>query len=179
VHKSEPTFAGQSYSSSAAPTSGSDLFKFTVSADANAPVELYQLGFTTSTTTMTAAGWKLYDTANSSNALNATAQQADGNGLVKITPDNVISIPAGSSKTFVLKAGTISGWGSGASISVKFATPTSTHAAGTTASSQAGSYTYTWSDRSATSHGTGTSDWYNGELLKDLVNGVYSYTANF
>ncbi|MDE1966354.1 MAG: hypothetical protein KGI41_03905, partial [Patescibacteria group bacterium] len=175
LHKTVPAFLGQSYSTSATPTSGSDMYDFTISADTAGPVEIDGLAFNTATSTMSASGFQLFDQANPSVALNATGVNADNNGNVKIVPDQVISIPAGSSKTFSLKAATISGWASGASIVVKFATPSSTWYAGTTASGVAGNG-YVWSDRSATSHSTSTSDWFNGYLLRDLVSGVYSYT---
>lgn len=178
VRKSVPTFAGLSLNSTTAPTSGSDLFRFTITADAAGPVDVYKLSFNVSTTSsgITASNWSLYDVADTSTALN-TAANPNSSGVLAITPTQVITVGAGQTKTFVLRASTISGWASGKSISTRFADVDSSAVANAAASSVSGSYV--WSDRSAANHGTGTSDWTNGYLLKNLVDGVYNYSANF
>lgn len=176
VRKSVPTFAGQSYSSNAAPTSGSDLFRFTVTADAAGDIEINKLSFAVSTSSLAINNWSLYDTADTSTALN-TATSTNG-GVLAITPTQVIKVGAGQTKTFVLRATTIGAWVTGASVSVRFASVDSSATANGTAASVA-TNNYVWSDKSASNHSTSSSDWTNGYLLKNLTDGSYSYTANF
>lgn len=172
VRKSVPTFAAQTVSQSSSPTSGTDLFRFTVTADASGDVEIYKLSFTVSTTTVVINNFALYDTADTSTALNtATSTNA---GTLGITPTQVIKVGAGQTKTFVIRASSIASWGTGASVSVRFANVDASPIANGTALAAA-SNSYVWSDRSATNHSTTSSDWTNGYLLKNLTDGSYSY----
>lgn len=172
VRKSVPTFAAQTVSQSSSPTSGTDLFRFTITADAGGDIEVYKLSFTVSTTTVSINNFALYDVADTSTALNTAT--STNNGTLGITPTQVIKVGAGQTKTFVIRASSISGWGTGASVSVRFANVDASAIANGTALAAA-SNSYVWSDRSAVNHSTTSSDWTNGYLLKNLTDGSYSY----
>ncbi|HEX8946791.1 MAG TPA: peptidoglycan-binding protein [Candidatus Paceibacterota bacterium] len=180
VRKSIPTFAGQSYTSTALPTTGTDIYKFSVTADAAGAVELDKVSFNVATSTggYSYKNYTLYDvTSGAPVALNATAvTNVNGSGIVSITPDAVIQIGAGSTKTFTLRSGSITGSaGTHNSISVQLAAADSSAVTNAAASSLT-SNSYIWSDRSASNHSTTSSDWTNGYLLKNLVDGVYSFS---
>ncbi len=171
LRKSVPTFAGQSNSTTAAPNNSTVLYQFTVSADPAGAVDFDKFSFNIGVSGMSASGFQLFDAANPSIALNATG--VNGNGLVSITPDNIVQIPAGGSKTFYLKA-TIGGWTTGSSLSVNLAPADTTLIANTAAGSISGNYV--WSDRSANNDSTSATQWTNGYLLRDLTDGTYSFT---
>ncbi len=177
VRKTLPTFAGQSYTTTSMPNSGTDLFKFNVSADAAGAAELYKVSFNVSTSTGGEAltDFTLYDVTSGTPVSIGTATNANSSNIVTITPTNVISVGAGSTKTFTLRAGTYTGvWGTHNSITVSANSADGSVAANAAAASVSGNYV--WSDRSAASHDTTTSDWTNGYLLKNLTDGTYSFS---
>ena len=89
---------------------------------------------------------------------------------VSCTDGEAQQIGAGSAKTYELRAGTVSNWGaSGDSITITFKEDGGA-IANAAASSLHGTSNIVWSDRSATSHATTTTDWTNGYLLKDVDN---------
>ncbi len=177
VRKSIPTFAGQSLSSSAEPV-GSDLYKFTVTADVAGAVDLGQVSFKVSTTTVNVTAWHLYDATSGSlgSALNATGVNANSSGIVKIAPDTTVQIGAGQTKTFVVRADTITGsWTTASAIHVNLASADTSFVANNTKSALKAGNNYVWSDRSASGHSDSTSDWTNGLLLKDVLTGTYNF----
>lgn len=179
VRKSVATFAGQSNSTNAQPTAGNTLYQFTVSADPAGAVDFYKMSFQTATSVMSASGFKLYDQANPSTALNTTGVNADSNGVVSIVSDQVIQIPAGGSKTFILRATTVSGWATSASLQINLAAAdTGTAPAANVAANDSSLNTahYVWTDRAQNSDAIATTEWTNGFLLRDLVSGVYTFT---
>jgi hypothetical protein len=176
LRKSIPTFSAQSNSTTAAPNNSTVLYQFTVAADPAGAVDFNQFSFnvgTSTSNTLTASNFYLYDAANPSIALNTTAGNATTGGLVAITPASIVQIPAGSSKTFILKA-TISGWETGSSLSINLAPADTTLISNVAAGSVSGNYV--WSDRSANSDSTTATQWTNGYLLRDLTDGTYSFT---
>jgi len=177
VRKTLPTFAGQSYTTTSMPNSGTDLFKFNVSADAAGATELYKVSFNVSTSTggESLTDFTLYDVTSGTPVSIGTATNANSSNIVTITPTNVISVGAGSTKTFTLRAGTYTGtWGTHNSITVRANSANSSVATNAAAASVSGNYV--WSDRSAAAHSTSTSDWTNGYLLKNLTDGTYSFS---
>lgn len=175
VRKSIPTFAKQTLSST--PTTGVALYKFTVSADAKNSIEWKKLSFTVATSGVTVSDMYLRDVSGSVD-VNDVAANATSAGVVSVyagtsANDDVEQIGAGSSKTYELR-GTVVGWGNdGDSIVINFTEDSSAVA---NAASGSVSGNMIWSDRSATSHTTATSDWTNGYLVKDLTNDVQSYS---
>ena len=76
-------------------------------------------------------------------------------------------VGAGSSRTYELRPGTVTGWGdSGDQITIQFAEDTDVVTNAAAADLHSGD-NFVWSDRSASSHTTVTTDWTNGYLVKD------------
>jgi hypothetical protein len=187
LHKSVPTFSGQSLALASAPNTGTTLYQFTIAADPAGPVDIDQLSFKVSASSgVTMSGFQLY------NSLVSTPLNSSGvsisSGIVTIIPDQIIQVPASGTTTFILKATTVTGFGSGSSYSISLApatggdaTWTATAAAGTSGAKTAlnNNNAYVWSDRSANNDLVGSTQWTNGYLLRDLLDGTYSYSSNF
>ncbi len=176
VKKSIPTLARLTTGYTAnTVASGIGLFRFTVTADAAGAVEWREISFSITSSGVTTSDWTLYDVTGSAIAVNTTASNVVGGGPVIICPDvncgsgnTVEQIGAGSSKTYELRAGTVTGWGnSGDTLTLNFADDTSAVVNNTAENLHAGQ-NMVWSDRSATSHTTATTDWTNGYLVKDM-----------
>jgi hypothetical protein len=178
VRQSVPSFNGTSASSNTAPSSSTVLYEFTVNADAHGQIDLDKVSFTVGTSTMSASGFSLYTLSNPGTALNTSGVNATGAGLVSIQLTQPYLIPASTGQTFIVKASTISGWASGASLSVSLA-PADASLISNNQVSALSSDSYIWSDRSANNDSVSSLDWTNGYLLRDLVDGTYSFTANF
>lgn len=175
VRKTIPTITKIS-TGSATPSTGTALYKFTIAADASGAIEWKKLTFNVATSGVTITDMYLREVGGSSN-INTSNVQADSNADVAIysgtsTSGGVQQVAAGSSKTYEL-FGTVTGWTSGDSVVINFEEDSSF--AGN-ASSAGMSSNIIWSDRSATSHTTITSDWINGYLLKDLSTDTQSYS---
>lgn len=168
LRKTRPTFANVALPASA-PTDGNSnvISKFTVTADAAEDVSLYQLTWDISTSGLTVTSPALYDNADglvvTASSTTVTASQI----TISFSSEEVI--PAGSSKTYYLKA-TVSGAGTtGDSIATNLATPYGTTTTGTAAALEGGgNVEIIWSDNSATSHSLTSSDWANAEYVKTL-----------
>ncbi len=174
VKKSIPTLAlvtsGYTANTIAADTS---LYRFTMTADASGAIEWKKLSFTVATTSVTASAFTLYDMSSGvATAVNTSTAEANSSNVLAIyagasNNDTVQSIGAGQSKTYELRAGTVSGWGgSGDQVTINFTEDTTAVAS---ASSASLSSNMIWSDRAATSHTTITADWTNGYLVKDVT----------
>lgn len=177
VRKSVPTFARVTSGLTSVPTSGQALYKFSVTADTAAPIEFKKISLTVATTSVTIADMYIRESGSSTN-LNTTAANADGSGVTVFYigtsgTDDVQQIAAGATKTYEI-TGTVTGWNASGDSAVFSITDDTS--AGLTASSASHAGNFVWSDRSATSHTTITSDWINGYLLKDLSSDAYSYT---
>jgi hypothetical protein len=184
VRKSLPTLTRVAVSDTT-PSTDSALFKFTVTADAAGTVDIKQLGFTVTTSGTTVTALKLYNSSNGT-ALTDTGVSPDGSGFVKLivgaVDNDVLSI--GTSATTYDVRGTVTGWGqSGDELSIKFkedtaviATPTAGTYSDDSETLRAANYNV-WSDRSASSHSTITTDWTNGYLLKTMT-GTQTYSKS-
>lgn len=174
VRKSVPTF-GTASKPTTVPAAGVALYEFSISADSAGAIEWKELTFDVATNGVTLSGFYLRQKGQSSN-INDSNPNADGNNDVAIyagtsTNNTVEQIAAGSTRTYQLFATTVTGWGNdGDSINISIVED-SAFTANATANSILGSNTITWSDRSATSHTTATSDWTNGFLVDDLSGG--------
>ena len=156
-----------------APSAGQDLYRFTVTADAAGAIDWKKISFAVSTTSLTASGFTLYDVTSGSVVMNATPANATSGGVVAIVADNVQQIGAGATKTYALKAASVTGWTGGSQITISFQGDASAVANAAVAGLSASNII--WSDRSATSHSVSTADWTNGFLLKDLDNDVKQF----
>jgi len=120
----------------------------------------------------------LYDVSNGSTlvpaTLTASADLANASttsaGTIGIVPTNPEEITAGGSRDYVLRmtvGGTV---GTGDYVTTKISADTLGYAAPTTyaLADAAGTTSMVWSDMSAQSHATSTSDWSNGYELKTL-----------
>ncbi|MBT4209314.1 MAG: hypothetical protein HOE19_00115 [Candidatus Komeilibacteria bacterium] len=169
LRKSKPTFA-KTVISATTPSSDSALFKFTVVADSLGDVDIKQLGFTVTTTGTTVTALKLYNT-DTGLAITDTGVDADSSGYVKLlvgAVDDDVERVGTTTKNYEVR-GTITGWGQSAdeiTVGFKQDVAAATNAA---ADTQNGSYYNVWSDRSATSHTTATTDWTNGYLIKEMT----------
>lgn len=175
VKKTVPTLAlaTTGYTSDSV-SSGTGLYRFTVTADAAGTVEFKKVSFTVATSGVIGATWTLYDmTGGANTAVNTTGVEANASNVVAIYAgaqqnDTVQSIAAGQTKTYELRAATITGWGdAGDSITINFTEDSS--AVVTQSSQNLTAQNMIWSDRSATSHTTITADWTNGYLVKDVT----------
>ena len=98
------------------------LYQFTVSADPAGAIDFDQFSFNVSTSSTNGSDMKVTSLPLRSgepvDRINtAVGSLTGGSGIVSITPTSIVQIPAGSSKTFLLKA-SISAWPAGAGISV-------------------------------------------------------------
>ena len=161
-------------------SAGTGLFRFTVTADAANSVEWRKLSFDVATTGVDISGWTLYDiTGGGSTAVNSAVANATSSPyVIAVCPDvsctdgEAQQIGAGSAKTYELRAATVTGWGAAAdAVTINF---TEDNAAVVNAAAASVTGDIIWSDRSATSHTTATSDWTNGYLVKDTDNDTRS-----
>ena len=147
--RSIPTLAMKPVSVTA-PSAGQDLYRFTVTADAAGAIDWKKISFAVSTTSLTASGFTLYDVTSGSVVMNATPANATSGGVVAIVADNVQQIGAGATKTYALKAASVTGWTGGSQITISFQGDASAVANAAVAGLSASNII--WSDRSATSH---------------------------
>lgn len=184
VFKSIPTFAMLA-APSTVPSSGSALYRFSITADPAGAVEWTHLKFNVATSDTVATADQLSnaylvdEAAPSVNLLDNTTTSASTtiNSITIDLTQNATQakyqqIAAGSSKIYDLYA-TVAGYTTGSTISLSlasdsgFVTPTTAAGVGKNT---------VWSDRSAPGHTTGTSDWAGGFLLKDFTTNTTSYS---
>jgi hypothetical protein len=182
VRKSIPTFAMLSTNVSV-PSTGSPIYKFTVSADPAGAVEWSKLLFNVSTSTspaVTLTNVYLVDDASGNNLLDNNTTSASTTGTTvtidlskNATQAQYQQVAAGATKTYDLY-GTVGGFGSaGSTLTISLAGDGSPVANGTATTT---SGNVIWSDRSATSHTIATSDWTNGYLLKNFTSNATTYS---
>ncbi len=176
VRKSIPTFAMNSVSGASIPT---PLYQFTITADPAGAVEWTKLVFTVGTTSATITGVDLVDNAtgvsildNNTSSASTTATAITVDLTKNATKATFAQVSAGSSKTYNL-TGTVAGFTTGSTISIRLAADNSA-----TANAAAGSVSgnTVWSDRSATTHTISTSDWTNGYLLRNFTTNSVTYS---
>ncbi len=176
VRKSIPTFAMVS-TGNTVPSTGSPLYKFSVTADPAGAVELDQVTFNVSADTVAVSS--LYLTDDSTGTVISPIVNVSS-GVLKFnfatqTPAYQ-QIAAGATKTYDLY-GTVTGYTSGATLTISLASdgsPATANATATTTALTNGNVV--WSDRSASAHATYTSDWTNGYLLKNFTSSAVSYS---
>lgn len=181
VRKTLPTFTKRNLAGT--PATGIPLYEFTVSADPAGSVEIKKISFIVEESGVQLSDYKLREKGSSVNINNERI--AHLNGLLEVhvgsyNNNNVITIPAGSSKTYQLYA-TVVGWSNGDTLSIKLAEDNVQVPNGTALNLDSvsgigpqGSYII-WSDRSSTSHTVNTKDWTNGYLLEDFTNNTQTF----
>ncbi|MDE1919613.1 MAG: hypothetical protein KGH56_02825, partial [Patescibacteria group bacterium] len=187
TRKSIPTFAMLA-APSAQPSSGSALYRFSITADPAGAVEWTRLNFTIATSATTAAGPMLssmYITNEASgvslldsNTTSATTTKT--NVTIDLSQNSTQpkfeQIGAGSSKTYAL-FGTVSNWTTGSSLTINLAADSSASSTAAVALHEGSAAPNTiWSDRSASGHSVSTSDWVNGYLLRNFTTNATSYS---
>ncbi len=187
VRKSIPTFA-MVPTNLTVPSTGSPIYKFSISADPAGAVEWSKLTFniaTSSTGASSLTNLYLTDDASGNNLLTTTsaaANQVQGvtgsqTFTVNLLTNGVAStsqIAAGLTKTYDLY-GTVAGFTTGSTVTISLASD-GTAVANAAAASVPTPNSVVWSDRSAIGHSTATSDWTNGYLLKNFTSNAVSYS---
>lgn len=184
VRKSIPTFAMVSTGNSV-PSTGSPLYKFSVTADPAGAVEWTKVVFNVSTSTspaVTVTNAYLTDDASGNNLLdnNTTSASTTGTTITvdlakNATQATYAQVAPGATKTYALY-GTVAGYGgSGSTLTISLAADGAT-TANAAAASVSGNVV--WSDRSSTTpvHSNTSSDWTNGYLLKNFTSNAVSYS---
>ena len=180
VKKSIPTIARLTtgYTTNTV-TTNIGLYRFSVAADSAGSIDWRELSFTVTTSGVVVSGFTLYDVTGTAVAINDNTADAD-TGTLSICPDasctdgEAEQVGAGGSKTYELRADTVTGWGdAGDQLTIYFAEDTDVVTNNSAANLHSGD-NIVWSDRSNTSHTTATTDWTNGYLLKDLDNDTRS-----
>lgn len=151
--------------------SGIGLYRFTITADPAGAVDWRKVSFKIMASGASFANWTLYDVTGTAISVNGAPASVVGDTLA-ICPgascsDTFIEqIGAGSSKTYELRAGSVSGWGeAGDVIMISFAEDTGAIQNATAALLSV--HGFVWSDRSAVGHSLNSSDWTNGYLIKN------------
>lgn len=174
-------------------TSNKELYKFSVTADAAGDVALYRVAFMVTTSTATATNWYLYEGGNQV-AATTTVQYVD-NGVDKgyvvvdliFTSDGTApetnysdvkayTVSKGATKTFTLKAGTLTGPSGTTSGSIQVqmlgdrAHPTTYPSAALTLFANVNDYSFIWGDLWRTYDTASTTNeeaeqWTNGYLV--------------
>ncbi|HET9641732.1 MAG TPA: hypothetical protein VFP46_02705, partial [Candidatus Paceibacterota bacterium] len=161
------------------PTTGSPIYKFSVTADPAGAVEWTKFVFNVATTTASLSSVYLTDDSTGTNLLdnNTTSASTTATSItIDLTKNATLAqyqqVAAGATKTYALY-GTVTGWATGATLTLSLAADSAT-----TANAAAGSVSgnIVWSDRSANAHTISTSDWTNGYLLKNLTSTAVSYS---
>jgi len=173
VVKSLPTLAMQTTSDKLA-AGTQTIGKLDVTADAAGTISWKEMSFNYGTSSgLTLTNIKLYD---GSTEISGTATKVYASSTIRFVADSEQEIGAGQTKTYVLKAtvgGTIS---TGAYVQTSISDRSSAMngpaaytgvLAGTDAS-------FIWSDKSASGHGLGTSDWFDDYKLPGVPTGSYS-----
>lgn len=182
VRKSIPTFAMQS-TGVTVPTTGSPIYKFTVTADPAGAIEWTHLAFNLATSSAMLTNLYLTDDSTGMSLTDSgvyattTSTTAVFDLTTNSTQAKYAQVAAGASKTYDLY-GTVSGFVTGSTITISLAGDGSATTNGT-ATDKASGDSVVWSDRSAAgqpSHSITSSDWTNGYLLKNFTSNVMSYS---
>ncbi len=190
VRKSIPTFAMVN-TNTTVPSTGSPIYKFSITADPAGAVEWTKLVFNVATSSTAASqmltGVYLTDDATGVNLLDNTTSSASTtqttvtvNLLQNVTQPRYQQIAAGATKTYDLYA-TVAGWTTGSTLSISLAADSAVATIGTATAKTSGN-NVVWSDRSASPHTspaigvTESGDFTNGYLLKNFTSNAITYS---
>ncbi len=164
VYKTKPVITNVALPTSVLSNGTQTIYQYTVTADAAGTIAWRQIKFNVATTSVTATGFALYDSANQSTALANTTCTLAGSVVTCVsTQDQEVS----GAKTYVLKA-TTAGATTNSSISVNIPSSGLGYVAPTAAGSVGATSSFIWSDESVVPHTNLTSDWSNDYLVKNL-----------
>jgi hypothetical protein len=110
IFRTIPTLADATTNTALA--AGADMYALTVTAGSGRDAGLYKMTFKVATTGATVADWQLYGPSGAVNATAVQASGATGSQIVEVVFDNNAVdrlVPAGTSKTYRLRANTVSG----------------------------------------------------------------------
>jgi len=183
VRKSIPTFA-MINTGLTVPSTGSPIYKFSITADPAGAIEWSHLKFNIATSgsgtavtnvylTDDASGVSLLDSGTYASTTQTTATidlPLNNNTVAKYQ-----QIAAGSTKTYDLY-GTVAGFTTGSTVTISLAADTGSVANGYASGASPVTGSTIWSDRSSTSHSVTSTDWTNGYLLKNFTSNAISYS---
>ncbi|MHB8913438.1 MAG: hypothetical protein ACYC4I_00275, partial [Minisyncoccota bacterium] len=165
------------------PSTGQPLYKFSITADPAGAIEWTHLTFniaTSGTSNPTITNLYLTDDSSGTSLINGYATTTTTTATIDLGGNTDLAkyqqVAAGATKTYDLY-GTVTGFSSPATVTVSLASDGS--ALGGTNNEVAAPWAagnVVWSDRSASPHSTGSSDWTNGYLLKNFTSNAISYT---
>ena len=183
VRKSIPTFA-MIPTGVTVPSTGTPLYKFSITADPAGAIEWTHLVFNIATSSTAASSLtNLYLTDDASGVsltdsgvyatTTSTTTTFDLGG--NTTAAKYQQVAAGATKTYDLY-GTVAGFTTGSTVTISLASDGSHIANEAAAPYAAGNFV--WSDRSGVNgvHTTATADWTNGYLLKNFTSNAVSYS---
>jgi hypothetical protein len=183
VYKSVPTFAMQTVTS-AVPTTGNALYRFSISADPAGAIEWAHLMFNVATSStsgnpMLTNVYLVDEAAPSNNLLDNTSTSASTTqttitiDLTKnSTQPQFNQIAAGATKTYDLY-GTVANFTTGSTLTISLA---SDSVAVPPVGEALVNKNTIWSDRSAAGHSLTTADWTGGYLIKNFTSNATSYS---
>lgn len=178
LRKSIPTFAMLS-TGVTVPSTGTPIYKFSITADPAGAVEWTKLVFNIATTAATVSSVYLADDASGTNLLDNTTTSASTTATTitvdltkNATQPTFQQVAAGATKTYNLY-GTVASFTTGSTITLSLASDGS---AQTPVAAGSVSGNTVWSDRAATSHTISTADWTNGYLLKNFTSNATTYS---
>jgi hypothetical protein len=177
VRKSIPTFAMIS-TGNAVPSTGTPLYKFSISADPAGAIEWTHLVFNIATSSgVSVSNVYLTDDSSGTNLIDAYATTTATTATVDLggntTQAKYAQVAAGTTKTYDLY-GIVAGYTTGSTLTISLAADGSYIANEVAAPYVAGNIV--WSDRSMPGHTTGTADWTNGYLIKNFTSNAVSYS---
>lgn len=175
--KSVPTVARVPLTNTTLSNGTKTLYKFSVTADDAGDIEIYKVSFQVSTTSANADSFILKEVGG--NDVNSAVQSAAG--IVNVVVASAaygatqITVPAGQTKTFELRA-TVTNAGTAGDAVVVQMEGDAAHISAATNGLRADNSgvdgdtndDFIWSDRSNSSHALTTADWYNGYKVPGL-----------
>ncbi|MBI5406053.1 peptidoglycan-binding protein [Candidatus Kaiserbacteria bacterium] len=182
VRKSIPTFAMLT-TGVTVPSTGSPIYKFSITADPAGAIEWSKLVFNIATTTASVTNAYVVDDASGVSLLDSGTYASTTATTITVnlvTNNNTLAkyqqVAAGATKIYDLY-GTVSSYGaSGSTVTISLASDASAITNGYVSGGSPIAGNTNWSDRSATTHSVTSTDWTNGYLLKNFTSNATTYT---
>ncbi len=174
VRKTRPTITLVSLPQTDLTANGNYIIsKFTVAADSAEDVAWSRIGLDVSLSGVNYTTVYIYDNSDQNTALSASSTATSSNQIIiDLASEEVI--PAGGSRTYIVKANVTGVDASGDSITTNIKTPYGTTTTGTWSAVAANEQAFVWSDNSAIPHSFTSSDWCNAEFVRTLPSDTQS-----